>query len=354
MTMTDPSSALRQWVVENWPDLSLTDFTLRPEFHRRCDRAPAWQALPGDAGFRQYYRLASQPPLLAVYAPPDTEKNLEFVNIARLLREGGIHTPAIAACDLKQGFFLIEDFGPSMLFDALNKSNADKLYKQAMANLMVLQRCRADPKVLPLYDRPALIAEMNLFQQWFVEALLGVTLNHHQQALLEQLFQRLANSALEQPQVVVHRDYHSRNLVHRAAGPPGVIDFQDAVIGPMTYDLVSLLRDCYVKWPDQQVLQWAGLFRSWAVYSGLCPAEHEGCFVRWFDLMGLQRHIKVLGVFARLSLRDNKPRYLGDLPMVINYTLSIARQYQQCDAFVQWFETHLLPKIQQQPWWQLQ
>jgi len=337
--MTDISGSLRQWV---------------DDFHQRHDKAPAWQALAGDAGFRRYYRLASEPSLLAVYAPPETEKNHEFLSIGRLLRKGGVLTPAVAACDLPRGFFLLEDFGPELLLDEVNEDNAEALYKQAMATLMALQQCDKDTQVLPPYDAVALSTEMALFPEWFVKKLLGVDINERERILLQDLSSALIQSAMAQPQVVVHRDYHSRNLVYRENGPPGVIDFQDAVIGPMTYDLVSLLRDCYIQWPDEKVQSWAKMFRSWSIYTGVCPESAEDQFMQWFDLMGLQRHIKVLGIFARLSLRDGKHRYLNDLPMVIDYTLNVAKKYSACGAFVEWFQMRLMPIIKQQPWWQAQ
>ena len=350
--MTDISGSLRQWVDDSWRDLSLNDFALRPEFHQRNDKAPAWQALAGDAGFRKYFRLASEPSLLAVYAPPETEKNHEFLSIGRLLRKGGVLTPAVAACDLPRGFFLLEDFGPQLLLDVVDEDNCEALYKQAMATLMAVQQCDKDTQVLPPYDAVALSTEMSLFPEWFVRKLLNVELGDREVAVFKVLMDTLIQSAQEQPQVVVHRDYHSRNLVHRENGPPGVIDFQDAVIGPMTYDLVSLLRDCYIQWPEAKVQGWLKMFRSWSVYTGVCPEDQEIKFERWFDLMGLQRHIKVLGIFARLSLRDGKHRYLNDLPLVIDYTLNVARRYPACGAFVEWFEMALMPKIKEQAWWQ--
>lgn len=349
--MTDISNSLRQWVDANWPGLTLNDFAVKAEFHAQSGQAPVWQALAGDAGFRAYFRLASEPPLLAVYAPPATEKNHAFVQIGGLLRKGGVLTPAIAAADFEQGFFLIEDFGPTLLLDVLKDSNAEALYKEALMALLAIQQCATDPEILEPYSSSLLRTEMELFADWFVPQLLGVEIDSDTRQMLDELFDLLESSALEQPQVVVHRDYHSRNLVFRADGPPGVIDFQDAVIGPITYDLVSLLRDCYVRWPEVKVQAWLQAYLAQARAAGMLKGTDDETFIRWFDWMGLQRHIKVLGIFARLSLRDSKHRYLEDLPLVVHYTLSVARKYEECEAFVEWFETELLPVLKQQPWW---
>lgn len=350
--MTESSEPLRQWVDNHWSELKLNDFSVKAEFNAQDEAAaPGWQALPGDAGFRAYYRLASEPPLLAVSAPPATEKNKAFMEVGQLLRKGGVLAPAVAACDLDQGFFIVEDFGPTLLLDVLTDNNVERLYNTALSTLGQIQRCVKDAKVLPEYSAELLREELNLFPEWFVSQLLGIDLSEREVAVLERTFHELIELALEQPTVVVHRDFHSRNLVYREDGPPGVIDFQDAVIGPCTYDLVSLLRDCYVQWPEAQVQAWVTQFYQSACKSGQLRDIDEDTFYRWFDWMGLQRHIKVLGIFARLSLRDGKHRYLSDLPLVIHYTLSIARKYEEFDQFVEWFEGDIMAAVKQQAWW---
>jgi N-acetylmuramate 1-kinase len=338
-------------VDSQWSHLQLNDFTLRPEFHMPGDKAPEWQALHGDAGFRSYYRLTSEPSLLAVYAPPVSENSENFVRIAQHLRRSGVLAPAIAACDLARGFMLIEDLGPTLLRAELNSHSVDTLYSEALKALLQMQLSPVDDLGLPAYSAQLLRNEMALFHQWFVPQLLGYTVTVAEMHMLEAWYAFLEESALAQPQVFVHRDFHSRNLIYRADGPPGVIDFQDAVVGPITYDLVSLLRDCYIQWPLDRVRKWALAYAKIAMKAHLMPAVADDQFNRWFDLMGLQRHIKVLGIFARLSLRDHKHGYLDDLPLVIDYTLSVARQYPQGEAFVRWFERALMPLIQEQTWY---
>lgn len=349
--MSNTSEDLRQWVDAQWPHLSLNDFMLKPGFHGPSAEAPKWQALAGDAGFRRYFRLASEPPLLAVLSPPQTEPNEVFLKLARYLRRHGVLAPAIAAMDLERGFFLIEDLGPTLLLQQLNDDSVEGLYAEAMHCLLHIQQCPTQELSLPVYNRDRLRVEMNVFCEWFVPQLLGYEPNLAELKMLDRWFTQLEDVALEQPQVFVHRDYHSRNLVYREDGPPGVIDFQDAVVGPITYDLVSLLRDCYIRWPEVRVRRWAVSYANIAMECGLLPQVSEERFLRWFDWMGLQRHIKVLGVFARLSLRDHKHGYLNDLPLVIRYTLEVARRYEEAAEFVAWFEDKLLPRIEQQPWW---
>lgn len=349
--MNDKSSELRQWVDQQWPELAVNDFALRAEFDGYSDRAPGWQALHGDAGFRRYFRLASDPPLLAVYAPPASEDSQKFMDIARHLRRHGVLTPAIAAADPAQGFLLIEDLGSQLLLDELNEQTVDDLYKDALGSLLILQQVPVRPLNLPIYDQALLRKELELFSDWFVEKLLGYALSVAELGMLEQWFTQLEASALDQPRVLVHRDYHSRNLVYRPGGPPGVIDFQDAVVGPFTYDLVSLLRDCYIEWPVEKVRTWALRYRTAAYETGVTIPCSEQQFMQWFDWMGLQRHIKVLGIFARLSLRDGKHGYLQDLPLVLHYTLEVAAAYTEGQDFAQWLTEKLLPLIKEQPWY---
>lgn len=349
--MKHTSNDLRAWVDTQWPHLKLNDFILRPDFHSPEDKAPEWQALHGDAGFRSYYRLASEPSLLAVYAPPASESCESFVQIARHLRRYGVLAPAVAACDFERGFMLIEDLGPTLLRNELDQDSADGLYAEALTTLLQMQQSPVGDLRLPAYSRQRLRDEMALFHQWFVPQLLGYDLSVAEMHMLEDFYTKLEDSALAQPQVFVHRDYHSRNLIYRSDGPPGVIDFQDAVVGPVTYDLVSLLRDCYIQWPAERVRHWAVSYANIAVQAGVMPTVTEQQFMHWFDFMGLQRHIKVLGVFARLSLRDNKHGYLYDLPLVIDYTLSIARQYPEGKPFTEWFEQALMPRVKEQPWY---
>jgi aminoglycoside/choline kinase family phosphotransferase len=216
---------------------------------------------------------------------------------------------------------------------------------------LTLQQCPDDLQLIPRYDQALLRRELTIFSEWFVEQLLEYSLNIAEQALLERTFIQLEKSALEQPQVLVHRDYHSRNLLVCESGAVGVIDFQGALWGPCTYDAVSLLRDCYLRWPEEDVQRWALSFGNMAMDAGLLPAVDTTTYLRWFDWMGLQRHIKVLGIFARLHLRDSKPHYLGDLSRVLGYVLDVAAGYQELAEFTDWFRRKILPLAAQQPWY---
>ena len=309
-----------------------------------------WLPLGGDAGFRRYFRIEGSTNLLAVWAPPSTEKNQAFVAIAEFLRNRGIPAPQVLAFELERGFLLVEDFGEQVYLDQLNADSADSLYGQALICLLRIQQCEADRVIFEPYDAEVLQREMALFHEWFVPQLLGHELSGEELQMLQRSFSILTESALEQPQVIVHRDFHSRNLVYREHACPGIIDFQDALLGPITYDLVSLLKDCYIQWPAPKVRAWALAYGGMAVEAGIMAPTAEATFLRWFELMGLQRHIKVLGIFARLYLRDGKQAYLKDLPLVVDYTRICARSYPQLAEFSQWFEQTLMPIISTQSW----
>ncbi|WP_086930927.1 aminoglycoside phosphotransferase family protein [Agarilytica rhodophyticola] len=329
---------LKRWVTECLQNMEVIE-----EFQ--------WLPLTGDAGFRFYFRISlPNTSLIAVYSPPETENNQAFCDIDRFFFQQGIHVPKILAYLEAEGFFLLEDLGEKMYLDHLSDETASSLYGEAFFALLRIQQCPLDESILPRYDRDFLLSEMQLFCQWFVAELLGYDINDEEQQLIERTFCVILDSALEQPQVVVHRDYHSRNIVYGVAGSPGIIDFQGALIGPLTYDVVSLLRDCYIEWPDQQVRSWALAYASLSVDAGIMESVSEERYLRWFDLMGLQRHIKVLGIFARLSIRDDKQAYLKDLPLVIAYVRRIARLYSETSPFADWFDAVLLPCIHSQPW----
>jgi aminoglycoside/choline kinase family phosphotransferase len=308
--------------------------------------------LGGDAGFRRYFRFQYPSQWLAVDAPPATEDTAQFVAIAQLIKQQGVRSPRVAAADAGLGFLLVEDMGDRLFFAETNADNADQLYGQAMSTLLQLQFIKDDAALIPRYDRALLRRELDIFSEWFVGKLLGHSLSAAEQHLLDDVFVQLENSALTQPQTFVHRDYHSRNLLLLDDGSLGVIDFQGALWGGVTYDLVSLLRDCYLRWPAEKVKSWALDYRQQAIGAGIIPAVSEAEFLRWFDWLGLQRHIKVLGIFARLNLRDGKTGYLNDLPLVIRYTLEVAEHYAELQPFADWFKQTLLPLAQQQDWYQ--
>lgn len=319
------------------------------------------QPLAGDAGCRRYFRLAQDgttapdsalPKLLAVDAPPQVEDSQAFVELGVYLRKNGVHTPEIIAADIERGFLLVEDFGDELLQGALNQDSVELLYGECLMTLLRLQQCQQLPKFVCNYDRAFLRLELNIFNDWFLQELLGHTASDAERAMLDSVFTSLENSAIDQPQVLVHRDFHSRNLLVTEGGAPGVVDFQGALLGPVTYDLVSLLRDCYIRWPRADVKRWALAYGNMALEVGILPAViSEKEFLRWFDLMGLQRHIKVLGIFARLALRDGKQAYLQDLPLVIRYVLEVAEEYPEFKPFTDWFKAECLPRLKTQAWY---
>lgn len=332
--------SLPEWVESYLPDQyrPVMPFSLQP--------------LSGDAGFRTYYRVSCHPTLLAVSAPPEHENNEAFVNIALLLKEQGVHAPQIIAVDFARGYLLLEDFGDQLLLPLLNEKTVDVLYTKAESTLLSIQQIDVAGHSIPIYDHSRLLSEMNLFPEWFVTQLLGVELSGSEQQLMASTFEILVESALSQPAVLVHRDYHSRNLMLLGDSDIGVIDFQDAVTGPFTYDLVSLLRDCYIRWPAGEVSRRALNYYRRAVAAGIATPVSDKQFFRWFDLMGLQRHIKVLGIFARLFLRDGKAGYLNDLPLVIRYTLEQLDSYSELKDFRVWLEQRVLPVAESQSWYQ--
>ncbi len=340
--MSTPSPQLIEWV----------DQAVKTHLPHAEQKVPVrWQGLSGDAGFRQYFRLETDPPTLAVVAPPKTENNEGFLAIADYLRQHGVRTPRVIDYQRELGFMLVEDLGRDLLLDHLHADSVDLLYGEVLMSLLRLQQIPADPAIFPAYSRQRLRDEMNSFREWFVAGLLKYDLDDGEHRILDAAFLHLENSAEAQPKVIVHRDFHSRNLVHAAGSAPGVIDFQDAAIGPLTYDLVSLLRDCYIQWPHEQVQRWALAYGSMAVDVGLLEPMPSEDFLRWFDWMGLQRHIKVLGVFSRLSLRDGKHGYLPDLPLVIHYVRSVSTEYPELLGFSRWFDERILPLARQQPWY---
>lgn len=335
--VNDPrQQALAQWVAHHAPDIS---------------HAVTLESLGGDAGFRRYFRFQQPSRWLAVDAPPATEDSRQFIAIADLIKSLGLSSPAIQAADPEHGFLLVEDMGDELLFRALNNTNADHYYKLAIDTLLRLQQCPDNPALIPRYDRALLRRELDIFSEWFATALLGHNLGAQERDLLDKVFHQLEDSALNQPQRFVHRDYHSRNLIVRNDGQLGIIDFQGALWGAVTYDLVSLLRDCYLRWPAGKVNEWALYYRARALELQQIVDVSEEEFIRWSDWMGLQRHIKVLGIFARLHLRDNKPGYLRDLPLVMRYTLEIANKYPELHPFADWFMRSLLPRAEAQPWY---
>ena len=308
-------------------------------------------ALAGDAGFRRYFRVNTSPSLIAVDSPPTKEKNLAYVDISLFLKSQGIRTPKIHAVNFELGYFLLEDFGQVLFAHQVEKNSADILYDEAQKTLLEIQQASSAAPAIPYHDADKLYEEMALFERWFLNELLDIQLVADEKKQLKNLFHCLIESALEQPQVLVHTDYHSRNLMVLEDKALGVIDFQDAMYGAITYDLVSLLKDCYIKWPSDWVEQRVASFKECPEVAARLDSVDIKQFIRWFDFMGLQRHIKVLGIFARLALRDSKSGYLADIPLVIDYCLEASERYPQTRSFNRWFKKQVMPKVLRQSWY---
>jgi len=281
-----------------------------------------------DASFRRYFRVDGMDggTYIVMDAPPPHENVRPFIHVAELFAETGVSVPRVLAQDVERGFLLLSDLGSTTYLRQLNHDTAHKLYLDAIDALVLLQT-QSKPEVLPEYDRALLHRELMLFPDWYINKHLGVTLSDKQKETLNTIFDTLLANNLAQPQVYVHRDYHSRNLMVMEQGNPGILDFQDAVYGPITYDLVSLLRDAYIQWDEEMVLDWAIRYWERAKRAGLPVNPDVDAFYRDFEFMGLQRHLKVLGIFARLYHRDGKDAYLKDLPLVMEYTRKAAGRY---------------------------
>ena len=322
----------RQNALQNWLSDTLKGaaFQLKP--------------LTGDASFRRYFRLYSGiSSYIVMDAPPDRETIVPFIEKAAMLKAVAIHTPAILASEPTQGFLLLEDFGDTAFLHHVNASNADRLYGAATQLLQQIQTisCTA----LPRFDHDEIMRELQLFTHWFVQQHLGIGVTKQEHELLHSTFTWISQALLQQPQVFVHRDYHSRNLMilpHTTELALGVLDFQDAVAGPLTYDLVSILKDCYVQWRPEQIAGWRDQF-----YHQL-PPQYAGSladFAQGFELCGLQRHLKILGIFCRLYLRDGKAQYLKDLPLTYHYVSSSSQQIPALASFFEWLQTRIYPRF---------
>lgn len=284
-----------------------------------------------DASFRRYFRVhliaenGDEETLIAMDAPPPQENCEPFVSVAKLFGEAGMHVPSVIAQDLTQGFLLLSDLGDVTYLSKLNQETASALYHDANMALIKLQLA-SQPNVLPDYDAELLTREMQLFPDWYINKHLNLTLSEKQKAALQQTFEVLNNNILAQGKVYVHRDYHARNLMV-CDDNPGVLDFQDAVYGPITYDLVSLLKDAYISWEEEQIIDWCVRYWQAARKAELPVPDDFSEFYRDFEYMGAQRHIKVLGIFARLYHRDGKDGYLKDMPLVMAYLRKVCERY---------------------------
>jgi N-acetylmuramate 1-kinase len=333
MSTTDPRRAL----IEEW---------LRDELHCPPVRLEPASA---DASFRRYFRIwrADGATRIVMDAPPGQEDIGPFLKVTQLLADCDVHVPEVEAADPVRGLVLLEDLGSESLLSRL-QGGADPgpLYADALATLGRIQlRGVAASAALPPYDRAVLEREMALLPQWFCARHLQFEPDRDERELLADAFEFLVREALAQPIVLVHRDYHSRNLMLTAQRSPGVIDFQDALAGPIGYDLVSLLKDCYIAWPRSKVLEWVGAYREQLRRGGGDGGADLAQYLRWFDLIGLQRHIKVLGIFARLWYRDGKRGYIADLPRTLEYVREAAAAFAPLREFSAWVERRLVPGL---------
>lgn len=285
---------------------------------------PAAELIPAssDASFRRYFRWqAGERSLILMDAPPPQENCEPFVRIAALLARAGMHVPEVLAADLQQGFLILDDLGRQTYLDVINEHNADQLFDDAIGALLQQQRLPLDGE-LPHYDEALLRRELQLFPEWYVQRHLGRTFTAEQEAAWQRVSQLLIDSALAQPKVVVHRDFMPRNLMQSTPNP-GVLDFQDAVNGPITYDITCLFKDAFLSWPEAQVQGWLHGYWERARAVGIPVQASFEDFQRASDLMGVQRHLKVIGIFARICHRDGKPKYLGDVPRFFSYIQAV-------------------------------
>ncbi|MBA2655212.1 MAG: phosphotransferase [Gammaproteobacteria bacterium] len=323
--MMTPAEALSTWVKQHKNYTQITP-------------------IPGDASSRHYFRVTEKDATyIAVYAPPASENNEAFVEVAKRFLKQGLNVPEVLQVNYREGFLLLSDLGDTQLLKVLNHTNVKDHYSKALEDLIKLQGCRNfSTWQLPHFDSRLLSEELSRFDEWYLDKHLAITLSESEHAMLKRVYDLLIEQAEGQPQVCVHRDYHSRNLMLLPNNEIGILDFQDAVLGPITYDLVSLLRDCYIKWPPEQVYEWVEEF--WQVlHAKQMISVSLSQFITWFDWMGLQRHLKVLGIFARLYRRDNKTIYLCDMPLVLEYVLFVCDKYSEFTALKEFLLKRVKP-----------
>jgi aminoglycoside/choline kinase family phosphotransferase len=300
------------------------------------------QFMAGDASFRRYFRLADGDKTMVVMdAPPPVENCRPYIAIASALRQTGLNAPEVIHADVTRGFLLMTDFGDATYLKTLTAANADKLYGAALNALSILQGCRSvENHKIPPFTADFMLNEWMLHKEWVWHKLLGLS-SPFAEKELDACYALLVESAVNQPQVFMHRDYHAGNLMVLPEGGVGILDFQDAFIGPVTYDLASLLRDCYVEWPREQVEHWALSYRQ-----RLNLQTDAQAFLRWFDLMGMQRHLKALMTFARKHVRDQQPRYLLYIPRTLNYLLQVSHRYPEFERLHDYLRVTIKPAFE--------
>ncbi len=328
--MSDRYNSLQNWLTEI---LGTSAFNLKPA--------------SGDASFRTYHRLfLKNKTFIVMDAPPEQENCKVFIKITKKLRACDVNVPIIHNVNIEQGFLLLSDLGNDLYLNKLNKSSIYELYSDALSTLVAIQ-VLVNVGGVDEYDKSLLISEMNLFREWLIEKHLNIKLSDSQVKILTTLFDLLVNNALQQPKVFVHRDFHSRNLMVTKENNPGVIDYQDAVYGPISYDLVSILKDCYIKWPKEEIDKWIDFYLNKLYEEKAQYRINRDEFVRWFDLMGVQRHLKASGIFARLSHRDGKHNFLEDIPRTLSYILDLKETYEELQPICIILEELVLPRLKE-------
>jgi hypothetical protein len=303
-----------------------------------------FEALVGDASFRRFYRIrAGATSYIAMDAPPQTENNSQFVRLSEFFRSAGVCVPEVLAQDLDEGFLLVSDLGDLLYFQVYETAERDAALEAALQTLLTIQRIPDPHAIIPPYTRQRLYDELTLFGTWLVEGLLGKTLTAAEGGMLQRTWTVLIENADTQPKVNVHRDYHSRNLLWGADHVTRVVDFQDALRGPLLYDLASLLRDCYVRFEETEVARWRERYRTLAAEAGLPVDADPRHFARVLDLTGVQRQLKALGIFARLELRDSRPSHLVDIAPVLEQLIDVTHAYSDFSAFGDWLAERVRP-----------
>jgi len=310
-------------------------------------KSASLQPMKGDASMRRYFRISAMDQSYVVMdAPPSQENCYPFVEISAALRKMGLHTPEILHADLFQGFLLLTDFGDTTYLKALTAENADQLYRAALKALSVLQGCRSvEGYIVPPFTADFMWQEWAWYKEWMLNGLLGLSLPLAEKDL-DACYGQLVESAVNQPQVFMHRDFHSANLMALPDGNVGILDFQDAFIGPVTYDLVSLLRDCYIDWPQERVRAWALFYLQTLQKNSVFNQVTEQEFLRWFDFMGMQRHLKALLTFARKHVRDHQSHYLKYIPRTLNYVLRVSQVYPELDTLHDYLRVTVQPAFE--------
>ncbi len=290
----------------------------------------SFNQIAGDASFRKYYRLLFDDgnSAIAVDAPPEYENCKIFLDITERLRSIEVYAPKVLNYDLDKGFMLIEDLGDDLYLSKLREETADTLYKDAIDTIIKIQK-NGNIQNLPTFNQQDVQTEINLFIDWFLIKHLKKNIKIDEMRRLKECFEYLKNNAINQPKFFTHKDFHSRNLIFTEGNNPGVIDYQDAVNGPISYDLVSLLRDCYISWPEEKVQLWVNFYKEKAKEAGLLNSYEFEFFQEWFDSMGIQRHLKAIGIFSRLYHRDGKKNYIKDIPRVMTYIIEVSDRWSE-------------------------